>query len=179
MKSIIAAAVLSVAATSAFGDERPNTAKHLACVEAETAKLPPNPLAKSESMTKGELDAQFSAYVDKETAALQRCYSEKEVRILAEANYLIGLAVSRCGGVLRNKEVIEFGQGPRLELFGRHEDATAVEYKDTNERMNAEPNGQVVARFCQGIIDRFGPNPDYASRLKKQVAAVAQGVESA
>jgi hypothetical protein len=157
VKTIITATVIAMFTVPALADDRPSTAKHLACVEAEAAKLPPNPLTKSDSLTKDELTAQFGAYVDKETAAMQRCFSEKDVRLLAEANYLVGLATSRCGGGARNKEVIELGQGSRVPFFGRHEDAIALEYKATIDRMNADPDGPVVARFCQGVTDRFGP----------------------
>ena len=157
MKTIITAIVFAMFTVPALADARPSTAKHLACVEAEAAKLPPYPFMNSGSMTKDDRTAQFGAYFDKETAALQRCFSENDVRLLAEANYLVSLALSRCGGGARNKEVIELGQGSRVPFFGRHEDATAFEYKATINRMNADPNGPVVARFCQGVIDRFGP----------------------
>ena len=159
MKTIIAVTALAQFTSSALADDRPSTAKHLACVEAIEAALPKDMRVarESESMKGDEFEARFGVDIAKETAAVERCFSEKDVRLLAEANYLVGLAVSRCGGVARNKEVIELGQGTRVPFFGRHEDATADEYKDTNDRMNADPNGPIVARFCQGVIDRFGP----------------------
>ncbi len=160
MKTIITATALALFVTSALANDKPSTAKHIACVLAGEAKLSPRPPEQSEKMTKDEREANssaFSAWVKLETAAFQRCFSEREVRLLAEADYVIDLAVSRCGGVKRNKEVIEFGNMSRVVLFGRQQDATENEYKDTNERMSADPSGPVVARFCQGVIDRFGP----------------------
>jgi hypothetical protein len=157
MKTIITATVFAMFTVPALADGKPSTTKHLACIKAEAARLPPNPLTTSRNLTKDEWTAQFGAYVDKETAAMQRCFSENDVRLLAEANYLVSLATSRCGGGARNEEIIELGQGSRVPLFGRHEDATALEYKPTVDRMNADPSGPVVARFCQGVIDRFGP----------------------